>query len=65
MGMGLSICKSIIDDHGGRLWASPDLKYGSVFNISLPTHQDGVKRRFGGGPNHLRLRASRLERQDS
>jgi signal transduction histidine kinase len=34
--MGLSICKSIIDDHGGRLWASPDLKYGSVFNISLP-----------------------------
>jgi signal transduction histidine kinase len=36
MGMGLSICKSIIDDHGGRLWASPDLKYGSVFNISLP-----------------------------
>jgi signal transduction histidine kinase len=36
MGMGLSICKSIIDDHGGRLWATPDLKYGSVFNISLP-----------------------------
>jgi signal transduction histidine kinase len=36
MGMGLSICKSIIDDHGGRLWASPDLKYGSVFYIVLP-----------------------------
>jgi signal transduction histidine kinase len=36
MGMGLSICKSIIDDHGGRLWALPNLKYGSVFNISLP-----------------------------
>ena len=36
MGMGLSICKSIIDDHGGRLWASPNLKYGSVFNVSLP-----------------------------
>ncbi|MFY9839786.1 MAG: HAMP domain-containing sensor histidine kinase, partial [Xanthobacteraceae bacterium] len=36
MGVGLSICKSIIDDHGGRLWASPDLKYGAVFYISLP-----------------------------
>jgi signal transduction histidine kinase len=36
MGMGLSICKSIIDDHGGRLWASPNLKHGSVFNVSLP-----------------------------
>jgi len=36
MGMGLSICKSIIEDHSGRLWVSPDLKYGSVFNISLP-----------------------------
>jgi signal transduction histidine kinase/ABC-type uncharacterized transport system substrate-binding protein len=36
MGMGLSICKSIIDDHRGRLWALPNLKHGSVFNISLP-----------------------------
>jgi signal transduction histidine kinase len=36
MGMGLSICKSIIEDHSGRLWATPNLKYGSVFNISLP-----------------------------
>jgi signal transduction histidine kinase len=65
MGMGLSICKSIIEDHSGRLWALPNLKHGSVFNISLPTHQEGVKRRFGSGPSHLRLRASWLERQDS
>jgi signal transduction histidine kinase len=36
MGIGLSICKSIIEDHGGRLWALPNLKYGSVFYISLP-----------------------------
>jgi signal transduction histidine kinase len=65
MGMGLSICKSIIEDHGGRLWALPNLKHGSVFNISLPIYQDSAKRRFGSGPSRLRLRASQLERQDS
>jgi signal transduction histidine kinase len=57
MGMGLAICRSIIEDHSGRLWALPDLKYGSVFDISLPIHQDGVKRRFGSGPSHLRYRS--------
>ncbi|MGB8632971.1 MAG: HAMP domain-containing sensor histidine kinase, partial [Xanthobacteraceae bacterium] len=50
MGMGLSICRSIIEDHSGRLWALPDLKHGSVFIISLPIHQDGMKQRFGSGP---------------
>ena len=33
MGMGLSICRSIIEAHDGRLWASSDLGHGSVFNI--------------------------------
>ena len=36
MGMGLSICRSIIETHNGRLWASPGVDYGSVFNIMLP-----------------------------
>jgi signal transduction histidine kinase len=40
MGIGLSICKSIIEDHRGRLWALPNLKHGSVFNISLPISKD-------------------------
>ena len=36
MGMGLSICRSIIDAHDGRLWAEPGIHGGSVFRISLP-----------------------------
>jgi signal transduction histidine kinase len=36
MGMGLAICRSIIDAHGGRLWASPNLPSGAVFQFTLP-----------------------------
>jgi C4-dicarboxylate-specific signal transduction histidine kinase len=37
MGMGLSICRLIIEAHNGRLWASAGAKYGSVFWFKLPT----------------------------
>ena len=36
MGLGLSICRSIIETHGGRLWASRGSPYGSVFQFTLP-----------------------------
>jgi signal transduction histidine kinase len=37
MGLGLSICQSIIESHGGRLWASTRRPHGSVFYIQLPS----------------------------
>src|SRR4029077_4272584 len=36
MGMGLSICRSIIDAHGGRLWAEANEPRGVIFQFTLP-----------------------------
>ncbi|KUM27362.1 histidine kinase [Mesorhizobium loti] len=35
-GMGLSICRSIIDAHGGRFWVEPNEPRGAVFRFTLP-----------------------------
>ena len=37
MGMGLSICQSIIENHDGRIWVSPGATGGSIFQFELPT----------------------------
>jgi C4-dicarboxylate-specific signal transduction histidine kinase len=36
MGLGLSICRSIVDAHGGRLWADANEPRGTVFQFTLP-----------------------------
>ncbi|MGF6854032.1 trifunctional serine/threonine-protein kinase/ATP-binding protein/sensor histidine kinase [Paraburkholderia sp. CI3] len=38
LGMGLSICRSIIEAHGGRLWASANVPRGAVFQFTVPAH---------------------------
>jgi signal transduction histidine kinase len=39
VGMGLSISRSIIDAHGGRLWADANVPRGAVFQFTLPNPQ--------------------------
>jgi PAS domain S-box-containing protein len=46
MGMGLAISRSIVEAHGGRLWATANVPHGAVFQFTLPIDGDRV-----AGPN--------------
>jgi signal transduction histidine kinase len=53
LGMGLSICRSIIEVHGGRLWPSADNDHGATFQFILPAsvadHQSATELTSGAG----------------
>jgi PAS domain S-box-containing protein len=40
MGMGLAICRSMVEAHGGRMWASANEPRGAVFQFTLPLQRD-------------------------
>jgi signal transduction histidine kinase len=44
MGMGLSICKSIIESHGGKIWVSAGASRGSIFQFELPVYQSSERK---------------------
>jgi two-component system sensor kinase FixL len=41
MGLGLSICRTIIESHGGKIWVEPNSPQGSIFRFTLPTSRGG------------------------
>jgi signal transduction histidine kinase len=43
MGLGLSICRSIIEAHEGRLWATANLPRGAVFQFTVPAREDALQ----------------------
>ena len=49
LGIGLSISRSIIEAHGGRLWATANVPHGAVFQFSLPIDEASSYRANAGG----------------
>jgi signal transduction histidine kinase len=57
MGLGLAICRSIIESHAGRIWVSAGARRGSIFQFELPASAD-LGTRSGSGsvrPAHAQI----------
>lgn len=44
MGLGLYICRGIVEEHGGRIWAESEIGKGSTFHVALPLGDDEERR---------------------
>ncbi len=65
VGMGLSICRSIIDAHGGRLWAEANEPRGAAFQFTLPSAEREHDFCSGGSPDRKAARTHRIRSPSS
>ena len=49
LGIGLAICRSIVEAHGGRLWATSNEPRGAIFCMMLPTEENSLEKRGSSG----------------
>jgi K+-sensing histidine kinase KdpD len=60
VGIGLSICRSIIDAHGGRLWIEANKPHGATFHFTVPSAANELRRspeslHYTGAPREDRI----------
>ena len=62
VGMGLLICRSIIEAHGGRLWASANIPRGATFQFTIPVRGEAAPSRRAGA--NQAVASSAKEKED-
>jgi signal transduction histidine kinase len=51
LGLGMSICRVIVEKHGGRLWAVPGVSEGAIFQFTVPEYPNSHGPVAGKGRN--------------